>query len=390
MGPSVTDLASASIVFVDNYPHPSIGGGEQHLLRVAEACAQAGAAVHVMCQPGSGLESSARQQGHSVVPVDMHTDLFGSSSRISHALAELRPTIVHFHGAYVTFAGASGARASGASAVLSTVHSMPSASLALRPGLLGKVEFMFRRTLTQRSAAHIDRWICVVEAACSELRQMGLPAERLATIPNGIPVPAAPDEDDVESSSGLVVGSMGRFEKPKGYECFIDAAAVVAAADEAARFVLAGDGSLRSALESRVSELGLSDRFSFPGWSSDPLMAIRAMDIYVVSSVTETTNLSALEAMALGRPMVATAVGGLPEIVDDGNTGYLVPPRDPSVLAARILELLGDRDLRLRMGQAGRARFEERFTVDKMQEEHLSLYRSLLEAHGPDSPPSRR
>jgi glycosyltransferase involved in cell wall biosynthesis len=97
----------------------------------------------------------------------------------------------------------------------------------------------------------------------------------------------------------------------------------------------------------------------------------------VVSSVTDTTNLTVLEAMALGRPVVVTRVGGLPEVVADGLTGYVVPARDADALAGRIVELLEDAEARRRMGEAGRARFAECFTAARMVEEHLALYASL-------------
>ena len=98
----------------------------------------------------------------------------------------------------------------------------------------------------------------------------------------------------------------------------------------------------------------------------------------MVSSVTETTNLTVFEAMALGKPVVVTNVGGLPEVVEDGVTGLVVPPRDPEALADAVVVLLGDPELRARMGAAGRERFLERFTVERMTDAHLELYAELL------------
>ena len=376
------DLSSARIVFVDNYPHASVGGGERHLLLVADGCRAAGADTQVMCTPGSGLATLAAERGHGVVPVDMRAASLLTPRRMRRALANLKPTIVHLHGFYVTAVGAKSAAASGARAVLATVHTMPSAPLALHPGVCGRLEVALRSMFTRRAARSLDRIVCVVDAVRVELAAMGVPAGKLVTIHNGIPAPgAAAAVADAMRSPGAsgppLVGSVGRLEAPKGYEHFVDAAAGVAARVPAARFRLVGDGSLRSSLERRAAEAGLGGRISFLGWSDDPLSEIAAMDVYVVSSVTDTTNLTVLEAMALGRPVVVTRVGGLPEVVADGLTGYVVPARDADALAGRIVELLEDAEARRRMGEAGRARFAECFTAARMVEEHLALYASL-------------
>jgi glycosyltransferase involved in cell wall biosynthesis len=379
----VHDLLSARIVFVDNYPHASVGGGERHLLLVADGCRAAGADTQVMCTPGSGLATLAAEHGHGVVPVDMRVRSPLTPRRMRRALAELQPSIVHLHGFYVTAVGAEAAAASGARAVLATVHAMPSAPLALHPGMRGRLEFMLRSMFTRRAARSLDRIVCVVDAVRAELAAIGIPAGKLVTIHNGIPAPSAAAAAAVGQRSSEVpaaprVGSVGRLEAPKGYEHFIDAAARVAARMPAARFRVVGDGSLRASLERRAAEAGLGDRISFPGWSDDPLAEIAAMDVYVASSVTDTTNLTVLEAMALGRPVVVTGVGGLPEVVADSVTGYVVPARDADALAGRIAQLLEDAGARVRMGEAGRARFAEHFTAARMVEEHLALYASLL------------
>jgi glycosyltransferase involved in cell wall biosynthesis len=383
----VTDLSSARIVFVDNYPHASVGGGEQHLLLVADACRAAGADTHVVCTPGSGLAALAAERGHVVVPLEMSSRSVSTARRMRAVLGELRPSIVHFHGFYVTVAGAVGAAASGARAVLTTVHNMPSAPADLRPGVRGRVETALRAALTRRAARSIDRFVCVVDAVRVQLETAGVPASKLVTIHNGIPVPElgaggaaqrSGRPDGASAASGPLVGSVGRFEPLKGYQYFIDAAALVRERVPEARFRLVGDGSLRDSLRGRADAAGLGERITFPGWSATPLAEIAEMDVYVASSVTDTTNLTVLEAMALGKPAVVTRVGGLPEVVADGVTGYVVPPRDADALAGRIVELLEDAAMRDRMGEAARARFLECFTAERMAEEHLALYASLL------------
>jgi glycosyltransferase involved in cell wall biosynthesis len=296
-------------------------------------------------------------------------------ARIRRALSGLEPTIVHLHGFYVTAVGAAAAARSGARAVCATVHVMPSAPLDLRPGLAGRLEFVLRRVATRRAARHLDRVVCVVDAVRTELEAMGLAPDKLVVIQNGIPEPV---EQAVAGHGYPLAGSVGRLEAPKGFEYLIDAASLLGRRVPNARVRIVGEGSLRGALAARVAAAGLDGRVEIAGWSDSVLAEIAAMDVYVVSSVTETTNLTLLEAMALGKPVVATRVGGLPEVVADGVTGLLVPPRDPVALVDAIAGLLDDPGLRARIGKAGRERFRERFALERMTQAHLELYAELL------------
>lgn len=263
--------------------------------------------------------------------------------------------------------------------VLSTVHSMPSASLDLRPGPSGIAENVLRTILYRRAAPSVDCFVCVVEAARRDLVRMGIDESKTVVIRNGIPDPAAAASRLAElHGDDVIVGSIGRLELPKDYASFVDAAAIVLAKRASVRFRLVGEGSLRGSLERRVEALGLCDQFEFVGWSDSPLGEIAAMDIYAVSSVTDTTNLGVLEAMGLGRPVVATDVGGISDAVVDGVSGRLVPRRRPDLLAAAILELAGNAELRKSMGRAGRQGYEGMFSEARMVDAYRALYSDML------------
>ncbi|PKQ38023.1 MAG: hypothetical protein CVT59_05420 [Actinobacteria bacterium HGW-Actinobacteria-1] len=371
-------MSAPYILFVDDYPHVNIGGGEQHLLRVARACLEWGYRVGVVCVQGSGLDAEVRSAQIESLPMPEYR-----GPGVGRALAALftaeKPDIVHVHGFYAMTAACPAARRAGVPHILTTVHAMPLAAKDLRPGVIGRAEAALRSWLYRRTAGSVDRFVCVVDAARRELLGMGIAAEKLLTIANGIPDPRAGRvQREARASGPLVIGSVGRLERAKAYGDFIDAAALVLAADVDARFRLVGDGSERDALTVRASRLGLDERFEFMGWSDDALGEIAAMDVYVVTSVTETTNLSFLEAMALGIPVVATAVGGIPDIVADGGSGVLVSPHRPDELARAIADLAGDAALRDIMGAAGRERFESGFVLDHMLSEHRALYEALL------------
>jgi len=174
-----------------------------------------------------------------------------------------------------------------------------------------------------------------------------------------------------------VVLAAGRLSPEKGFGVLVEAAAAVCRENPAAGFVLFGEGALRGELERRVAELGLAGRFVLPGFRTDLDALLGAADVVVLPSFTEGLPNVALEASAAGVPVVATAVGGTPEAVADGETGLLVPPGRPDRIAARVGELRGDAGVRARLGAAGRERMRTEFTFDAQAEAYLKLLSSL-------------
>ncbi len=372
-------MTTPHILFVDDYPLANIGGGEQHLLRIARGCREWGYRVGIVCAQASGLEEQARAEGFEVWPLRIGSRYLGSRRRLTRLFRTLSPDLVHAHGFHATLTACPAARASGVIGVYATVHNMPSAPLELRPGVAGKAEFWLRALLYRRVARSVGTFVCVVNAARDELIELGLDPAELTVIANGIPDPMLRlPEPPVHDAARIVIGSAGRLEPLKGYQYFVSAASVALRKADNQRFRLVGDGRLRRSLEQQADELDLGDRFAFVGWSDEPLTEIAAMDIYVASSVTDTTNLTILEAMALGKPVIASNVGGISDAVVDGVSGYLVAPRQIDVLAQRMLDLAADAALRISMGAAGRERFEEFFTEDRMLAQHRDMYDRVL------------
>jgi glycosyltransferase involved in cell wall biosynthesis len=144
-----------------------------------------------------------------------------------------------------------------------------------------------------------------------------------------------------------------------------------------ARFVILGEGELREHLERQVHEHHLEKHVLLPGFRTDVLGCIKGFDVFVMSSVTEGLGTSLLDAMACRRPIVATTAGGIPEVVEDDVNGLLVPPRDAGALAAAIVRTLQDEPLRARLGAAGFARVQARFTVERMVAETARTYQDV-------------
>ena len=189
-------------------------------------------------------------------------------------------------------------------------------------------------------------------------RRAGAPSLQALGIPDGAPV----------------VGNVAALTGHKDHATLLEAAGIVLRRRPEARFVIVGEGPLRRELEARVREGGLAGRVVFAGFRDDVDRLLPAFDVFCLSSHLEGLGTSLLDAMAFGRPVVATAAGGIPEAVEDGSTGVVVPVRDPVALAQALLALLDDPDRRRRLGAAGRKRFLERFTADRMVEETLRVY----------------
>ena len=169
-----------------------------------------------------------------------------------------------------------------------------------------------------------------------------------------------------------LVGNVARLAEQKGQRFLVEAAARV----PEARFAIVGDGELRGDLERRTHELGVADRVLFTGARDDVPDLLASFDVFAHPSLFEGLCLAVIEAQAAGVPVVATPVGGIRETVIDGETGLLVPPRDPDRLAQAIRRLLGDPGLARRLAEEARRRVRERFSAERMVERTLALYRN--------------
>jgi glycosyltransferase involved in cell wall biosynthesis len=233
----------------------------------------------------------------------------------------------------------------------------------------------------------MDRVVCVSRGQAEKVRCCGVPSRLIVTIPNAICAErfATPDlasrlelERLFPQPVRLIVGAAGRLSPEKGFEHLVEAAATVLGKIPDVGFILFGEGTLHDAITAQIASFGLSDRFVLAGFRRDFDSLLPHLDLIVQSSVTEGMPNVLLEASAAGIPVVATAVGGTPEVVVDGRNGYLVPARGRSALARSILDVLGDRELRQRMGAAGRNRMREEFTFGAQGKSYLRLFSELL------------
>lgn len=237
-----------------------------------------------------------------------------------------------------------------------------------------------RHLLAQRAVNPLTRKITANSLAVADYlrRREGVGEEKIVLIHNGTAVPGEEETGARAARAGgkIVIGALGNIRPVKGYRHLLAAArALPAEIDWELR--VAGrtlDESCRAELLELARGEALAGRVRFVGEAARPGEFLRGLDIFVLPSLAEGFSNSLIEAMAWGRPVVATAVGGSPEVITDGESGFLVPPGDERLLAARLTELVRDPVLRRRLGRAGRKRVEEEFSVEAMCRSYRDLY----------------
>ena len=242
-----------------------------------------------------------------------------------------------------------------------------------------------QRFLQRRAWLSADRVLSVSSRLAERMAaEMKLSVERITTIRNGVDLSrfnpghraAARAALDLPAEA-LVLGSVGRLVPVKDHATLLEAVALLKRDRVDATLVLSGDGPLRDALLARAAALGIQNQVRLLGHRKDVEVVLAALDVFVLSSVSEGLSNTILEAMATGLPVVATRVGGADELVRDGETGLLVAPGSPREMAAALGRFVTDRAARRTMGAAGRDRVEAEFALSTMVQRYEALYVDL-------------
>ena len=298
-------------------------------------------------------------------PVRTPHRLFRAAYAVARVLRRERPHVVHAHN---PTAGAAAALArmiarAPETAIVTTFH-------GVKPHEIGRA----RRALALAS----DLTVGVSPTVTETLRTAGLASDRSATVFNGVDVDGTRDGRTVRRELGVddaeLVVTVARYVEEKNYPLLLDALAMLVPRRPRLRALFVGVGPLENALREEVSWRGLDDAVTVTGQRVDAVDIAGAADVVVLPSDREAMPLALLEAMALARPVVATRVGGITDVVTDGDTGLLVPPGDAEAMAAAIGRLLGDPDLRRRLGASARTFTERTATVDAMVAEYARIY----------------
>ncbi len=352
-------------------------GGEDQLLHVVRALEAAGHENRFVLQEDAAFVEHAEAHGSIVGRVRMRgwQRLFAQALR--RVLAGERADLVHLADSRAHKLGLRARADRRAPVVVTRRMDYPVKFAALKRSLHGP---------------RVAAFVAISQAVADELVKAGVEPSRVHVIHDGVDETFADGLDELRAAARaeagfdaehVVVLSLASLRPRKGQVHLVDAFQRLRADAPQARLVLAGDGSDRDALEARIGAAGLDGVVHLPGRvAARPAMA--AADIACVPSLKEGLSIFSLEAQLAERPVVASAVGGLVESVDDGTSGTLVPPGDPAALARALDPLLRDAALRARMGAAGRARVLARFTAARMAAKTVALYETLAGGRASD------
>ncbi len=300
-----------------------------------------------------------------------------------------RPQLVHTHTSKAGFLGRLAARLCGVPHIVHTIHELPQNSTAnpWKKRFYWMLEYVAARFWC-------DHLVTVSQPNYDQITSEGIASpEKLTLVREGLDLskyepyrlhlPGTRSVEDIRAEFAiapdeLLLCSVGRLEKAKGHADLLRAFAQVVEKHPKARLVIVGQGHLHDELQAELEGLGLTGRALLAGWREDMLDILAACDLYVLASHYEGLGIATMEAMALARPVVCTGVGGVVDVVVDGETGFLVPAHSPHQLAARIDDMLSDSDLRQRMAAAGYRRVQEHFHDDKANAAMLELYERIL------------
>src|SRR5260221_3191720 len=353
-------------------------GGQNQVLLTVNGLREAGHRAALVAHPDGALRQRAAE-GLELIPLAPRTELdLTAAWRLARVLKRLEPDIIHAHDAHGV-----------AMASLALSLGAASRKAGRAPALVvsRRVDFHLRSNSFSRwKHRQVDCFIAASEAIRQMLVADGVSPERTVTVHEGIDVDhvrAAPPVNVHEAfwlpHQAPVVGNVAALVPHKGQRHLIEAARLVIRQMPDVRFIILGEGELREGLERQVREYHLEKHVLLPGFRTDVLGCMKGFDLFAMSSVTEGLGTALLDAMACERAIVATRTGGIPEVVDEGETGLLVEPRDHAAMAAAIVQLLNDAGRRHRMGGAGFNRVNERFTVDRMVSQTAAVYERVVQ-----------
>jgi glycosyltransferase involved in cell wall biosynthesis len=338
-------------------------GGQAQVFLLMQGLAQRGI-ENVLIAPRAPLLERARTAGFTTVSWRARGEW--DVAALFAAMAELKrhaPDVAHCHTARAHALGVPAARAAQVKVVVVSRR----VAVPVHRGLRG---------LKYRMA--VDRYLCVSHNVRAAMRAAGVPEERLLVVRSGVALEPG-NGTDLRRELGLpadtpLVGTAAALTAEKRHQDLLEAAGLVRAALPDVHFVWAGDGERRAALERERDARGLGACVHFLGFRPRAAALMAQCTVVALASDLEGLGTSIIEAQAAGVPVVATAVGGVPEVVRDGITGRLVPPRDPRALAAALVDLLRRPDERARMGRAAASGAAE-FHIDWTVERTLDAYR---------------
>jgi len=360
-----------------------IGGTERQVANLARGIDASHFDLHLACLHNSGellaeLETLRVPRSEFRIGSLYSPKTLWQGIRLAQYVRRNLIQIVHSYGFYPNVFTVPVARLAGASIVVASIRNTCDLLTPLQ------------RRLQKLVCRLADCVLVNAEAIRENLVEEGYDPSKIVVIRNGIALSrfakreraAAIRQELGFPPTARLVGLFSRLNPMKGIPYFLDAASVLAERFPDVCFLVVGDGAIRPELEERARRMGLGQRIAFTGFRSDVPELLSEAAVSVLPSLSEGTSNTLLESMAAGIPVIATRVGGNPEVIEDGVSGLLVPPRDSAALAAATARLLEDEALAARLGEAGMRRVSELFSIEGSVHETEHLYQRLVEARG--------
>ena len=340
----------------------------------------------VACPPMENLIISFQREGARIVPVNISGNLdllkdFHQVLLLARVIKKEKPDLIHLHGFKTGFLGRAAALGFPRIPLVLTVHNYyahPEQSC---------IPFILFQLMEKVLSRRVNRIIAVSEALKKNLTgTLGIGEEKITKIYNGIQHEVYQNNGDggtqFKTELGIpqgvpLVGTTARLAPQKGLETLLEAARITLDQGKDCFFLVAGEGPVKEELENQVNRLNLGENVLFLGRINNVAEFLSCLDIFVLPSISEGLSISLLEALAAKKPVVASRVGGIPEIVIDGVTGSLVPPGDPVSLASRIIENLDHPEHSALMGIQGSQRVKEYFNLEDMVKKTEKIYKEL-------------
>jgi glycosyltransferase involved in cell wall biosynthesis len=346
-------------------------GGPQQVLYLVEALDERGHESILVCPPGSGVDQAARRAGIRVQNLFCAGDLdLPFAYRLTQYLKELQPDLVHCH-------SRRGADMLGGMA----------ASFADIPAVVSRrVDNTEMRLVAALRYRPFRKVIAISETIARVLREHGVADDRIEVIRSAVdtgrlsrPADCGKLREELAvPADACVVAAAGQLIPRKGHRYLLQAVADLHRRYPQLRLVIFGEGYLNNQLRAQSASLGLGDVVQFAGFRDDLDDFMGCIDIFAHPALAEGLGVATLKAAAAAVPVVGFAAGGLPEAVVDSETGVLVPPEDVDALSGALATLIGDADLRRRMGAAGQDRMQKEFSIATMADKHVNLYETIL------------
>jgi len=373
-GPRLNRAPAAALRIAGVDPERNFGGGETQVLGLTLELLRVGHRAELFCDPDGRLWDRAQTAGVKCYPLRIRNAIdLAAGLRLRTMLARANYDVIHFHTAR---AHALAPYAAGDDRLRVVTRRMDYA-----PGRLSA------RCLYNRA---VDGVIAISGGVADALISAGVARDRILIVPSGVDcahfTPAANGQRQAARlklglrADEVAIAAVGALTPRKGHRVLIEALAIARerGAKVELRCLIAGAGRLRDELEALARDRGCADQVRMLGALEDPLTLLAAADIFVMPSLNEGLGVAALEAMAMGLPVVASAVGGLPEVVADGDSGILFKTGDAAVLATAVIDLATNTTRRIAMGAAARERAVAQFSVEAMAQGTLDYYRELI------------